>query len=426
VTILGARRKAIFSSSLHRLSGFRQQMVDGSHRLDWLWQPFLAFSASRALIFLVAIVGDAFLETEPGHWVADPNSPFFSLWAKWDSQWYVQIARDGYWFQPLQQSNVAFFPLYPLLTRLTAPLLDGNLVRAGFVVSNLAFFLALIVLYRLTSLLLSEQTTLDRPALRAASQRTIFYMAFFPTAFFYSAVYTESLFLLLSVATVYFARQQRWFPAAAAGLLAATTRNLGVLLWALVLWEWLRFHGWNLEEIHHRATWRSLWIGMKSHWYELVVISVIPVGLLLYMAFLEMNFARPLAFVEVQAAWGRQNIGPVAVVIREMEALAAFTITKGNLSRLLNLSTFLTSLALVPFIWRRFGAGYALYTLVFLLLPAASGLQSMIRYVLPLFPIFILLGYWGRHSSVDRVLLATFSVLLGLMTTIFANWVFVA
>ena len=426
MNVLGTQPKAIFDSVSDWFANFWQRLVDGSQRLDWLLQPALAFSASRLLIFLVAIVGDTFLETEPGHWIADPNSPFFSLWAKWDSQWYVQIAREGYWFQPLQQSNVAFFPLYPLLTRLTAPLVGDNLVRAGFVVSNLAFFLGLIFLYRLTALLLSEQTSLERSAVRAASQRTIFYMAFFPTAFFYSAIYTESLFLLLSVATAYFARQQRWFLAAAAGLLAATTRNLGVLLWALVLWEWLRFHGWHLEKIHRRTTWRNLWIGVKNHWYEVIVISVIPVGLFLYMAFLQMNFARPLAFVEVQAAWGRQNIGPVAVVIREVRALADFTLTKGNLSRLLNLGAFLTSLALVPFIWRRLGAGYALYTLVFLLLPATSGLQSMIRYVLPLFPIFILLGYWGRHSSLDRVLLASFSVLLGLMTTIFANWVFIA
>ena len=149
-------------------------------------------------------------------------------------------------------------------------------------------------------------------------------------------------------------------------------------------------------------------------------------GLVLYMAFLQASFARPLAFVEVQAAWGRQNIGPVAVVIRELQALADFTLTKGNLSRLLNLGAFLGSLVLVPFIWRRLGMGYALYTLVFLLLPATSGLQSMIRYMLPLFPIFILMGYWGRHPSVDRILLSAFSILLGLMTAIFVNWIFIA
>ncbi len=423
---LGTQQKAIFNSLYHQIAQLVKLLFDRAQSLDRLLQPALAFGASRLLIFIVGIVGATFLETEPGHWVADPNSPFLSLWAKWDSQWYIQIAREGYWYQPVKQSNVAFFPLYPMLTRLLAPLFGGNLVQSGLLISNLAFFVGLILLYKLTYLLLSEQTRSDQRELQAASRRTIFYIAFFPTACFFSAVYTESLFLFLSVATAYFARRRHWLLAAGAGLLAATTRNLGVLLWALVMWEWLRCQGWYLNKIFRARAWQNLWSGVKSHWYEVLIIAVIPAGLFLYMAFLQINFARPLAFVEVQAAWGRQNIGPVAVVMREIRALADFTLTKGNLSRLLNLGAFLGSLALIPFIWRRLGMGYALYTLVFLLLPATSGVQSMIRYVLPLFPIFILLGYWGRRASVDRVLLAAFSILLGLMTTIFVNWVFIA
>ena len=92
---------------------FARPSPKGLERVDWLVQPAIAFGLSRLLIFAAAILGDVFLPTEPGHWVADPNSPFLSLWAKWDSQWYIQIARDGYWFQPFQMSNVAFFPLYP-------------------------------------------------------------------------------------------------------------------------------------------------------------------------------------------------------------------------------------------------------------------------------------------------------------------------
>lgn len=394
--------------------------------MDWLVQPALVFALSRLLIFVAAVLGDTFLPTEPGHWVADPHSPFLSLWAKWDSQWYVQIARDGYWFQPLQMSNVAFFPLYPLGVRVLASFLGGNFVLAGFVLSNVAFFLALIFLYRLAELELTAPGAPQVGEGRAAARRTIYYLAFFPTAFFFSTVYTESLFLLLAVATIYLARRRRWILAAAAGLLAAATRNLGVVLWALVMWEWLRGQGWRATQIHRAQTWRNLWSGLKANWPEVIVVAAIPLGLLLYVAFLQINFARPLAFVEVQSAWGRQNIGPVAVVGRELRALLDLTLNQSNLSRLLNAGAFLAVLGLVPFIWRRLGEGYALYVLVLLVVPASSGLQSMIRYVLPMFPVFILLGWWGRRPGLDRALLATFAVLLGVLTVIFANWVFVA
>jgi hypothetical protein len=81
---------------------------------------------------------------------------------------------------------------------------------------------------------------------------------------------------------------------------------------------------------------------------------------------------------------------------------------------------------MTPFIWRRLGEGYALYVLVLLLVPASSALQSMVRYVLPMFPVFILLGWWGRYAVVDRVLLATFALLLGVLIVIYVNWIFVA
>ncbi len=386
-------------------------------RLDWLLLPALAFGLSRLLIFAVAWLGDTFLVTEEGHWVADPNSPFLSFWAKWDSQWYVQIARDGYWFQPLQQSNVAFFPLYPLSMRLVAKVMGGNLILAGFLVSNAALLLALIYLYRLTVLEVG-----DRPS----AQRAVFYAAFFPTAFFFNAVYTESLFFLLTIATMYHARRQQWLAAAVFGLLAAATRNLGVLMWALVMWEWLRHNGWRITQAYRMSAWRNLWNGLRRHWFELLIIAAIPLGLLLYVAFLKLNFGRPFAFVEVQAAWNRENIGPIAVLARDLAKLMEPQVARWYLTSLLNVGAFFLVLALVPFIWQKLGEGYAIYVLILLLIPMASSTQSIIRYLLPIFPIYILLGWWGRRSAVDHAILTSFAVLLGVLTSIFVNWYFVA
>ncbi|MCB0054334.1 MAG: hypothetical protein KDE24_32850, partial [Caldilinea sp.] len=93
---------------------------------------------------------------------------------------------------------------------------------------------------------------------------------------------------------------------------------------------------------------------------------------------------------------------------------------------MLNVGAFFFALALVPFIWHKLGEGYAIYVLLLLLVPMTSSTQSVIRYVLPIFPIYIVLGWWGRRSAVDHTLLASFALLLGVLTSIFVNWYFIA
>ncbi len=381
----------------------------------WVIIPLIAFMLSRLLIFAVGLASDTMLPTDPGHWVAAPDSQFLSMWAKWDSQYYDDIATNGYWFSPGQQSNVAFFPVYPLLMRVTAPLTGKSVILAGFILSNLAFLGSLVFFYLLTELELDADS----------AKRAVFYLAFFPTSFFFNCVYTESTFLLFSLATMYFARRHQWFPAALMGMLASATRNLGVLLWALVMWEWLREQGWTLKTIHKKESWVSLWHGFQQHWFDLFIIAIIPLGLLVYMYFLRANFERPFAFIETQAAWGRVNIGPLAVISKNVKVLMDGVINKGWLTNLWNTATLLLFLALIPFIWIRLGEGYAIYVLIMLLVPAASATGSMIRYVLTAFPAFMLLGWWGRRESVDRSLMSSFAVLLGMFVTIFVNWVFV-
>ena len=381
----------------------------------WFTIPLLAFLITSLFIFGVGLVADTMLTTEPGHWIADPDSPFLSMWTKWDSQYYVDIATNGYWFRPEQQSNVAFFPVYPLLMRLVGSLVQGNVILAGFIISNLAFFIALIFLYKLTALELDD----------GSAGRTVFYLAFFPTSFFFSSVYTESTFLMFSVAAVYFSRRHQWVPAALIGMLAAATRNLGVLVWALVLWEWLRAQGWSLKTIHKKQSWTDLLNGIRLHWFEVIIICIIPLGLIIYMVFLQLNFERPLAFIETQAAWGRQNIGPLAVIIKSVKLLTAGTVNKGWLTNFWNLASLLVFLSIVPFIWSKIGEGYAIYVLIMLLVPSASATGSMIRYVLTSFPAFMILGWWGRKEVVDRFLMGSMAVFLGLFVTIFVNWVFV-
>ena len=383
---------------------------------QWIIVPLLAFTLSRALIFGAGTLADTMLPTEEGHWVADEGKPFLSMWAKWDSQYYVDIASNGYWFRPNQQSNVAFFPLYPVTMLVVSRLLGGDMLLAGFILSNLAFLGGLIFLYLLSELELDA----------GSAKRAVYYLAFFPTSFFFTSIYTESFFVFLSIATMYFARRHQWMAAAVFGLLTAATRNLGILMWALVIWEWLRAQGWSFNAMHQKQTWLDLWNGFKLHWFEVIIISLIPLGMLAYIYFLNANFERPLAFIETQATWGRQNIGPVAVLQKNIVALNDGVVNKGWLTRFWNIAAFFFFLALVPFVWSRLGEGYAIFILIMLLVPTASAVGSIVRYVLTQFPAFMLLGWWGRRENVDRTISLSFAVLLGVFVSIFVNWIFVA
>lgn len=383
---------------------------------EWITIPLYAFLLSRLLIFGAGIIGDTMLPTEEGLWIADEQSPFLSMWAKWDSQYYVDIATNGYWFRPGQQSNVAFFPLYPMTVKVFSNFFDGNLILTGFLISNLAFFGGLIFLYLLTELELGSDS----------AKRAVYYLAFFPTSFFFSSVYTESMFIFLSIATMYFARKHQWMWAATFGILTAATRNLGILMWALVLWEWMRAQGWAFLSMHKKETWLNLWNGFKQHWFELVVISLIPLGMLVFIYFLKVNFDRPLAFIEVQAAWGRENIGPFAVLKNNITGLLNGEVNKGWLTRFWNVSFYLLFLIMVPFIWVKLGEGYAIFVLIMLFVPSSSAIGSVIRYLLTQFPVFMLMGWWGKDERVDRIFNFTFATLLGVFVVIFVNWVFVA
>jgi hypothetical protein len=384
---------------------------------EWIIVPLLAFLISRMVVFAAAVIGDLMLPADPGHWDPTPGNHLLGLWARWDSQWYDWIVNEGYWLRPGQRSNVAFFPMYPLIISTIKPILGNNAVLAGVLVSNIAFLAALIFLYRLTDLEFGD---------RQGAGRTVVYLAIFPTAFFFSMMYSESLFLLFTVAAFYFARRHLWAWAALMGLLASATRVIGVLTWGFLMWEWLRIHGWTIESIHRRETWGNLWLALRKDWFSVLIIAVIPLGLLSYMAFLQLTFKDPIAFSTVQSAWGRENIGPIAVVLADIKDIVVEGASQGTVARVLNLATLITFTGASVIVWRKLGAGYAIYTLLAILIPSTSASQSLIRYAIVCFPVFMIAGVYGRNIYLDRIWLVLSGMLLGILTIIFVNWVFVA
>ncbi len=198
--------------------------LGGPSELRVAWR---ALWTSR-LVVLVAGVSRSAVVWQParGPQAFDPSGltrPFgyfgnllVSPLARWDSMWYLAIAQHGYDHDALRTT---FFPLYPLLMRGLGVVIGSDLI-AGVAISLVCFAIALVLLYRLVALELDSER----------ARICVMLIAFCPMAYYFSAVYTESLFLALSVGCVYAARTGRWAEAGLLGAIASASRNTGVVL----------------------------------------------------------------------------------------------------------------------------------------------------------------------------------------------------
>ena len=175
----------------------------------------------------VTIVGTIPAPTAEALWRVSANE-LVNLQARWDTDFYHQIATVGYRWDPsaFLHQNVVFFPLYPLLMRWGGALLGGHPLLAGTVISLAAFAGAIALLYRMTVLELGEEKAWP----------VILLLSTYPFALFYSVVYTESLFLFLTVGAFYAMRRRHLLLAALAGLVAGLTRPNGLWLALPLLW----------------------------------------------------------------------------------------------------------------------------------------------------------------------------------------------
>ncbi|MFN8373016.1 MAG: mannosyltransferase family protein [Anaerolineae bacterium] len=376
-----------------------------------------AFITSR----FVVLFGMLLVLFIPGN-QSDITSGFYAAWYRWDAIHYVDIAVGrGYWYVPDSVSSIAFFPAYPMLLRALA-LVIPDATAAGMLISNVTFFLALIVIYLLA-----------QPYLKAAdSQRAVFYLALFPASLFFSAAYSESLFLLFSALTWYAARRgantrdwRWWLIAGLSGLICSATRAVGLLVVLFPLQEWLRSHQFSLTTVRTRAFWLSL----LHDPFPAFTMALIPVGLLVFMLYLALEFNDPLLFLRIQReGWGFESLGPVAIILRDAQGMLNGVPTSASAPLFygwIDLAAFFLTLAVSVTLWRRMGWGVAIYSILSLLLPISSRTESMARYTAVLFPVFMVLALWGRHPVLDRVIRIVFILLLTLSTTLFIKRFFV-
>jgi len=363
------------------------------------WRAFLIIFAIGGMFLLP--FGDKFPYRES--LLVPYGSPIFYSWAGFDGVHYLTIAEHGYEAQFTQ----AFFPVYPLLIRWLT-LLTGNYLLSGLLISHVSLLIALYFLYLLVRIDEKKQV----------AYQTLLLLLAFPTAFFFGALYSESLFLMLVVTSLYAIRKGMTKEAIALALFASATRIIGIFLLPALLYE-------KYLSLDKKIT--------KNNFTHYLPIFLSAAGLLGYMSYLHRVFGDALYFLNAQSAFGAQRstqqvILLYQVIFRYMKmfmtvdftSLLFYTVSLEFITSMLFLA-----LLILAYI-KKVRLSYLLFAVPAYLLPTLTGtFSSMPRYVLVLFPGFIVLAKIIPRKW-QPVVLTISAILLALNTILFTRGYWVA
>lgn len=333
------------------------------------------------------------------------------IWARWDAEWFLLIADKGYDVgDELAELGLAyertaaagFLPLYPLLIRILTPVLGG--LAAGLLISNVCLFLSLVLLDRLVRFEIGGETGELAGVVACAA------LLLHPSSLFLSAVYAESLFLVLSIGSFLSARKRRFGCAGILGGLATLTRPFGVLLLLPLVWEWWEWRG-EADDAKTRGAWKMGGL----------FILLVPAALAGFMALSRATLGDPLALFHRQERWRGGLSGPWRAFVRWWEAGPTAHGTHGSN---IELVIALVSLAMLVVMARKLRPSYTIYVAAAISLALGSTLWSFSRLSLTLFPFFMLVGAaWvdGRRC-LPTVYAFAGCALGGFFMALFANW----
>ena len=397
---------------------------------DWrtqLGRIIVLWAASRLVLTAAGLFGRWVLEPLAPGMTGDIQSAFgitsgfawLDIWSAQDSLWYYLHTDVGYLgtmdFAQHEHATTMAWGHFPLYTWLASPIaaLIGNSFIAALIVSNSALIAAAYFLYRFAAGEYNEDI----------ARRAVLFLFLFPTAYVFSCLMSESLFIALSIGAWFCARRGFWWAAALLALCAGLTRMTGILLTPLLALEYLRQLGWRLPP----RTW-NLRALFKRGGFQWLWLALAPCGLLIFMAFAWHQTANPLAMFDAQAAWsssGRQN--PAVNLLRTgyyaMYGEANGRALGAELRLSLGYGVLLTTVALIALAraWRCIGALLALYCFGMIALSFSAHYDSalsMPRYLVVLFPLFIIFAHIRNRILFTAIIL----MFGGLQFANFALW----
>jgi hypothetical protein len=172
----------------------------GSDWLSCLSRGFLYYYFTSTIVVVAAVLGNDLLP-RPKHPLAKAGDALHAF-ANWDGEWYERIVTSGYAYDPARPSSVAFFPAYPLLARGLACSTGLDPAVSLLVVSHVSLVAAFALSIAYVRLRYSD----GRAGL---GEYVVLSLGLFPTTFFFRLVYSEALFILLSVLCLY-GMARRW------------------------------------------------------------------------------------------------------------------------------------------------------------------------------------------------------------------------
>ena len=306
------------------------------------------------------------------------------MWHRWDPDHYLRLADVGYRSTGEDALFIVFFPLFPLLVAAVG-VVARNLIVASLVVTTVCSVGAGAILYRLARLDVPE---------REARASVVMLFAF-PTAYALFAPYSEALFLLCVVGSMYAARTGRWWIAGLVGIAATATRMVGLALVPALLVE---------AFVSRRERPAGGWPRV------LAAIALVPLGFVSYLGLNVAVFGDAFHFLEVQDEhWFQHAVPPWVPVTDALDAIRGTELTVESFlvhpARLVAIAFALILLALGWRALRWADRTFAVATLAMVM--SASWLISLPRYLLGMYPLFLTMGRAGR----SRVILVCLALL---------------
>ncbi|MEO8439658.1 MAG: hypothetical protein ABI540_05490 [Spartobacteria bacterium] len=350
----------------------------------WDWETILLVLAIKVLLLTFGVQAVAALTIQHRGWL--------DLWNNWDAMHYLRLAEQGYTASGESRVSLVFFPLYPWLVRAVAFILHDYLV-AAFVVSGFASVAAALLLQRLARCDETEEV----------SRNAIWFLLIFPTSFFLHIGYTESLFIALTLGCFLAARKERWLLASLLGAAACLTRVNGLILGPALATE-VALCYWKSR----RIDWRWLWLGL------------VPLGFLGYLWLNHEVTGDFFAFTKImQEHWYKKFASPWFGIHDVYLRALGMNVNEG-LNELI--AVVLLSVCTV-WSWISLRPSYSVWiTLNWLLMTSTAYVLSVPRYMLPLFPVFLLFSKATTGRRFWFAILTVWSLLyLGLYAARFAQ-----
>ncbi len=332
-----------------------------------------------------------------------------TVWLRSDSPSYLGISERWYVTVGDPRFHIVFFPFYPVVMALFNPV-TGNSFASAMIVSNLSAIAAAILAY--------EVAALDMR--RSDALRAMKYLFILPAAFFFAAPMTESLFLALTLACVYFVRKKRYLWGCVFGALAGFTRSVGGLILLFVAFEWL-------AELLRDKRAGLLPQNKKTHMLRFLCMLVVPLGLVGYLA---VNYAvtgDAFTFMRYQSDHWGQGFGYFfESAATQMEHLV-YALRQGEINKALglwipNLVYTFASLGVVTAGARKLRPSYtAFFIAYFVVACGATWLLSSPRYLTAAFPLSFALAQIADTKKKDGVVTAASLALLLAYLSMYAN-----